>query len=166
MAVYAYFNRLNRRQKSIYRRSDKVESVRLTNGESLMPLTAELAAALQAEDQKETTQVCRKLVDGICADLQIRSTRIKVLARRPSNTWEELHGLYEPVEARQKAQITVWMRTAQRKQVVAFKTFLRTVLHELCHHLDYELLTLEDSFHTEGFFKRESSLYKQIVRQK
>ena len=44
-----------------------------------------------------------------------------------------------------------------------FRTFLRTLLHELCHHLDYELLDLDDSFHTEGFFKRESSLFKQLV---
>jgi hypothetical protein len=31
------------------------------------------------------------------------------------------------------------------------------------HHVDYELLRLEDSFHTEGFFKRESSLFRQLV---
>ena len=61
------------------------------------------------------------------------------------------------------AQVTVWMRTAQRRRVVAFRTFLRTLLHELCHHLDYELLGLEDSFHTQGFYKRESSLFHQLV---
>jgi hypothetical protein len=55
------------------------------------------------------------------------------------------------------------MRTARRKRVVAFRTFLRTLLHELGHHLDYELLDLADSFHTEGFFQRESSLFKQLV---
>jgi hypothetical protein len=55
------------------------------------------------------------------------------------------------------------MRTAQRRQVVKFRTFLRTLLHELCHHLDYELLRLADSFHTEGFYKRESSLLRQIL---
>ncbi|MCP4200519.1 MAG: hypothetical protein GY769_01130, partial [bacterium] len=61
------------------------------------------------------------------------------------------------------ARISVWMRTAQKRNVVAFKTFLRTLLHELGHHLDYELLELEDSLHTEGFFKRESSLFHQLV---
>jgi hypothetical protein len=55
------------------------------------------------------------------------------------------------------------MRTAQRRQVVAFKTFLRTLLHEIVHHLDYELLELEDSLHTEGFYKRESSLFHRLV---
>ena len=43
-----------------------------------------------------------------------------------------------------------WMRTARRKQVVAFRTFLRTFLHEIGHHLDYELLRLAETFHTEG----------------
>ena len=55
------------------------------------------------------------------------------------------------------------MRTAQRKQVVAFRTFLRTFLHEIGHHLDYELLELEETFHTEGFYKRESSLFRQLM---
>jgi len=31
-------------------------------------------------------------------------------------------------------------------------------MHELCHHLDYESLRLPESFHTEGFYKRESSV--------
>jgi hypothetical protein len=46
---------------------------------------------------------------------------------------------------------------------VAFKAFLRTLLHEVGHHLDYHYLKLADSFHTEGFFKRESSLFHQLV---
>jgi hypothetical protein len=49
------------------------------------------------------------------------------------------------------------MRTAQRKKVVAFRTFLRTVLHEYCHHLDYALLKFEDSFHTEVFTNENPS---------
>jgi hypothetical protein len=55
------------------------------------------------------------------------------------------------------------MRTAQQKRVVTFRTFLRTLLHELCHHIDYELLKLKDTFHTEGFFKRESSLMRILA---
>jgi hypothetical protein len=86
------------------------------------------------------------------------------MAARPSNDYGELHGFYEGVEGRLRvAKITLWMRTAQRKQVVAFRSFLRTFLHELCHHLDYEYLKLEDSFHTEGFYKRESSLFHQLM---
>ncbi|MEK7221411.1 MAG: hypothetical protein AAB253_09470 [candidate division NC10 bacterium] len=35
----------------------------------------------------------------------------------------------------------------------------------MCHHLDYELLDLADSFHTEGFYKRESSLLRQLLSE-
>jgi hypothetical protein len=31
------------------------------------------------------------------------------------------------------------------------------------HHLDVTLLGLDDSFHTEGFFKRESSMVRQLL---
>jgi hypothetical protein len=48
--------------------------------------------------------------------------------------------------------------------VVAFRTFLRTLLHEVCHHLDYTYLRLPDSFHTQGFFQRESSLSTSSCR--
>jgi hypothetical protein len=57
------------------------------------------------------------------------------------------------------------MRTAQKKQVVAFKTFLRTLIHEVCHHLDYELFALEETFHTDGFYKRESTLVSALLGQ-
>src|SRR2546426_1529323 len=58
------------------------------------------------------------------------------------------------------------MRTAKQKRVVAFRTFLRTLLHEVGHHVDYTGLRLKDSFHTEGFCKRESSLFYQLVAER
>jgi hypothetical protein len=87
---------------------------------------------------------------------------VGVLAVRPTLREAELHGLYTREPGR-RARIRVWMRTVRYKRVVAFRTFLRTLLHEVCHHLDYTHLKLADSFHTEGFFKRESSLFYQLV---
>jgi hypothetical protein len=55
------------------------------------------------------------------------------------------------------------MRTVAQKRVVAFRTFLRTLLHEVCHHLDYEHYELEETFHTEGFYARESSLMRDLL---
>ena len=60
----------------------------------------------------------------------------------------------------------VWMRTAAYERPVAHRTFVRTLSHELGHHLDYELLGLEDSFHTKGFFQRESSLVRTLLPKK
>jgi hypothetical protein len=39
---------------------------------------------------------------------------------------------------------------------------VRTLIHEFCHHLDYELIKLPETFHTEGFYKREASLFREI----
>ena len=160
---YAYYAKLKAREKAIYRRSDRIEKIALSGAWSLRPLIQQLEAALSVEDRQETERVLRSLTDGILTDLGVPPVRLKLLAARPSDDWGELHGLYEPGEGRRRARITVWMRTAHHKRIIAFRTFLRTALHEICHHLDYELLQLEDSFHTEGFFKRESSLFKQLV---
>jgi len=55
------------------------------------------------------------------------------------------------------------MRTAQKEQIVKFRTFLRTLVHELAHHLDYELYKLPETFHTEGFYARESALMRELL---
>jgi len=160
---FAYYNRLSRAGKATYRHSDAVEVIALPPGHGFDAVATALAAALVAEDQRAVTRVCAELARGICDTLRTPVVRVRVLAKRPSDEWEELHGLYQPEDGGTPAQITVWMRTAKRQQVVAFRTFLRTLLHELCHHLDYEYLKLAESFHTEGFYKRESSLFRQLV---
>jgi hypothetical protein len=160
---FAYYARLNRKQRAIYRRSDEIAEVPLAGASSLRPLIADLAAALEGEDRRRVEQIANALARGISASLEVAPISVKVLAVRPSRRWGELHGLYEAGAKGEGARISVWMRTARHRRVVAFRTFLRTLLHELCHHLDYELLGLEDSFHTQGFFKRESSLYAQLT---
>jgi hypothetical protein len=161
--IFSYFRKLSAAQKCIYQRSDSIISVPLPGAETLQPLIPMLTSALTKEDRKQAEDICRKLALGITNHLSIPPLRIKILAVRPSASWGELHGLYEPSDGRASAAITLWMRTAKHRRVVAFKSFLRTLLHELCHHLDYELYRLPDSFHTEGFYKRESSLFHQLM---
>jgi hypothetical protein len=160
---YAYYANLKPRQKAVYRRSDETVKLSLPNRSELARLAAAIGKALEAQDRARVERASRALAEGIATAFEVPPVRVRVLSRRPSTSESELHGLYEMRDARAPAVIRVWMRTAQHKRVVAFRTFLRTLLHEFCHHLDYELLKLEDSFHTEGFFKRESSLFKQLV---
>ncbi len=161
---FNYYKSLSAKNKKIYDASDGIERLPLPDPATLHPLIPELEAALKADDRARVQAVCRHLAAGMVAQLAIPPVDIKVLAVRPSNDYGELHGLYEGVEGRLKtAKISLWMRTAQRKQVVAFRSFLRTFLHEVCHHLDYEHLKLGDSYHTQGFYKRESSLFYQLV---
>ncbi len=160
---FAYFQRLTRAQQRVYRQSDEIALIRLPAARVLGPLVEEMAAALAGENRVGTQRAADRLLAEITAGLKVSPLRAEVLTVRPSKNWGELHGLYTPAEHGRPARATVWMRTAQRRQVVAFRTFLRTLLHEVCHHLDYDLLRLPDSFHTEGFYKRESSLLKQIL---
>ena len=159
---FAYYKKLPARVRRIYDRSNEVPFVRLPAPHSLEPEVMALARALHGAERAATERAAKRFCDAMTGALEIPGVRVRVLAKRPSHSWGELHGLYEPEEG-QKPLITVWMRTAQRRQVVAFKTFLRTLLHELGHHLDYELLELEDSLHTEGFYKRESNFFHQLV---
>ncbi len=161
--VFSYYNRLTAAQKRIYRKSNGIPAVLLPNAAALQPMVVQLGQALAEGDRLRTGQLARRLASGIASGLQTPPLNVRVLAARPSASWGELHGLYEPARGTGSAVITVWMRTAQRRQVVAFRSFLRTLLHEVCHHIDYELLLLEESFHTEGFYKRESSLFHQLT---
>lgn len=161
--VFSYYRKLTSYQRRIYRQSDEIHAIKLPNAEKLQPLVPSLERALERENRERTDELCRKLAAGMVSGLRLPRLRVRVLAVRPSKRWGELHGLYEPVKGRAAAVITIWMRTAQKRKVVAFRSFLRTLLHEICHHLDYEYLKLEDSFHTEGFYKRESSLFHQLV---
>ena len=161
--AFGYYNRLTRRQQDVYRRSDAIETVPLPDRDAVILLGRQLAEALAAENPRETSRISAVLIAEICTGLNAPQIRVKVMDKRPSDDSEELHGYYEPLTEKRLAEITVWMRTAKKNKVVAFKTFLRTLLHELCHHLDYEHYSFEESFHTQGFFKRESSLFHQIV---
>ena len=155
---FAYYARLTPQRQRIYRQSDAIESIGLPPSVEPACDVAAIRAALTAEDRAAAERACQRLTSALTGGYKVPAVRVRVLAQRPSGDYGELHGLYEPGELGESARITVWMRTAQRMQVVAFKSFLRTLVHELCHHLDYELYALEETFHTEGFYKRESSL--------
>jgi hypothetical protein len=162
MARFSYYDRLTRAQKAIYRRSDAVTALPLPDPAALRPLLPPIETALAADDRRAIQRTTAALCRALCETLQVPAVTLRVLARRPANAEGELHGLYECDEG-ERAIIRVWMRTAAHERPVAFRTFVRTVLHELCHHFDYEHLELADSYHTHGFFRRESSLARQLL---
>lgn len=160
---FGYYQRLTIRQRRIYDRSDSIKVLRLPDAAALRPPTSAVAEALSSESRGATEAASQGLAVGIHRQFAVPPVDLRVLAARPSRTWGELHGLYEFGPGRERPRITLWMRTAQKRKVVAFRTFLRTLLHEVCHHLDYSLLKLPDSFHTQGFYQRESSLFHQLM---
>ncbi len=160
--VFAYFDDLSDPEKVVYLRSDGIGAIRLPRPKELAPLVEAVRLSLEVNRRAPLEEATQRLCNAITTRLDVPPVELEVLEVRPFDRHAELHGLYtaEPDEA---PKIRVWMKTARKARVVAFRTYLRTVLHELCHHLDFELLDLPISFHTQGFFKRESSLFHQLV---
>lgn len=159
-----WWRRLPREQRREYERSDAIAQVRLAPDRSLAAAVVALDRALAADDLAGTDEAAQRLVNRICAGLRIPSARVLVQGVRPHDQRGELHGLYSPATGTGRDRITVWMRTAKRRDVVRTRTFLRTLLHEVCHHLDLALFSLPSSFHSRGFYQRESSLMRVVVR--
>ena len=136
--------------------------MRLPQPAQLHPAVESLTAALASEDRAAVQRATERMIRGLTDALGVPPVKVQVLAARPHAKWGELHGLYT-AERGKTPVIQLWMRTAKQRRVVAFRTYLRTLLHEVGHHLDYALLRLRDSYHTEGFYKRESSLFRQLV---
>jgi hypothetical protein len=155
---FAYYARLSAAQQRTYRASDSRTELALPAGVAPATDVLALRAALEQDDRAAVQRHCQAITTALNTGFGVPPVRIKVLAQRPSDDYGELHGLYDPREDTPPAEITLWMRTAARGRVVAFRSFVRTLVHELCHHLDYELYKLAETFHTEGFYKRESSL--------
>ncbi len=159
---FPYYDNLSPTKKRIYRKSDAIESIPVKDPDRIRPVIIKLKKSLEENKRRDVAKYASEICRLVCKGLDTEALIVKISSKRPSSSTEELHGLYEWTEG-EAPVLTVWMKTAVKEQVVAFKSFIRTVLHELCHHLDYTYFDLDDSFHTEGFFKRESSLYKQIV---
>jgi hypothetical protein len=158
----AWYQRLPPTLQRVAAASDRVTSLSFRPGPALGEAVAELVGVLARGSPVEVQVVAQRIADGVCVGFRVPKVWVRVNERRPHDQRGELHGLYTPGTPPARDTITLWMYTAKRAQVVAARTFLRTLLHELCHHLDYTHLNLRDSLHTQGFYQRESSLFAAL----
>jgi hypothetical protein len=159
---FSYYARLSRGDRAVYDKSDALREIPLPAAPALAAMVGVLREGLLRDDRVVVEAASRTLARGITDSLGVEAVEVDVLAVRPALRGGELHGLYTR-DGRGRPRIRVWMRTARLGRVVAFRTFLRTLLHEICHHLDFAKWRLRESFHTQGFFARESSLFRQLV---
>jgi hypothetical protein len=166
----SFYRRLSAQQKREYDRSDARHTLPLTPTPALGAVADEVVHALEDAGLARVRTAAQRLVDDVCASLNGRSRRapaavprVKVLRTRPRRGQSEFHGLYTRFE-NGECEIRVWMLTAANGHVVKPRTFLRTLLHEVCHHVDMTLLDLPHSLHTLGFHARESSLLRALER--
>jgi hypothetical protein len=161
---FGYYARLSATEKATYRKSDEAPRIVLPDALALAPHAKAIEDALTLGKRVAVARATNALANAICDQLSVTRVKIHVRETRPAlGEGSELHGLYTFADDDAPAKIEVWMRTHAKAQVVRFRTFVRTFLHEVVHHLDVVLFDLDDSFHTEGFFRRESSLVRQLL---
>ena len=123
-----------------------------------MTIAKSLESAMKATSA-DVRRACAQFLDAASEFYEVPACGIRVLAARPLRVREhwttELFGDYAP----ETMLIRVWMRTAVRKEITSFGTFLSTLCHEFCHHLDYRKFGFRDSWHTRGFYDRAAALY-------
>jgi hypothetical protein len=143
--------------------SDQLTSLAVPQENRLHVLAGSIDSAMKEGTSTLVRQACVELL-AVAADLyKVQRPGVRVLAARPLRVREggwatELFGDYSP----EAMLIRVWMRTAVRKQVTSFGTFLSTLCHEFCHHLDYQRFGFRDSWHTRGFYERTAALYHHV----
>lgn len=159
-----WWRRLPAEERREYQRSERISRVELQPDATFAKLVGAIERSLAADDPVETERASQALVNLVARGLGIPTADISVQGQRPPDGDGELHGIYRPAEGPERDRISVWMRTAKRMDVVATRTFLRTLLHEVGHHIDMRLLDLPNSYHSKGFYQRESSLFRVITR--
>lgn len=139
--------------------SDRIRTLDLPQDESLLKTTKSIESVMKAGTTVAVRRACAEFLDAASNFYKVPDCGIRVLAARPLRVREhwatELFGDYSP----EPMLIRVWMRTAVRKEVTSFGTFLSTLCHEFCHHLDYQKFEFRDSWHTRGFYERAGALY-------
>jgi hypothetical protein len=140
--------------------SDRIRILDLPpQNESLLTIAQSIERAMKAGATADVRRACTDFLTATCGFYRIPACGVRVLAARPLRVREnwstELFGDYNP----ETMLIRVWMRTAVRKEITSFGTFLSTLCHEFCHHLDYQKFGFHDSWHTRGFYERTAALY-------
>jgi hypothetical protein len=143
-----------------FRKSDKLGSLEFPTDGRLVVSARSVEATLKDEDRAAVRRESTELLVRAADFYRVSQPSVRVLAARPLRVREggwgtELFGDYDPATK----LIRVWMRTAIFKNVTSFGTFLSTLCHEFCHHLDYQRLGFQDSWHTRGFYERTAALY-------
>jgi hypothetical protein len=139
--------------------SDRQRAIELPQDIRLAQIAAAIEFAMTEGASTDVRRTCDQFLAAAADFYKVPRCGVKVLAARPLRVREysttELFGDYQPGNY----QIRVWMRTAIRKEVTSYGTFLSTLCHEFCHHLDFHRLALRNSWHTRGFYERTAALY-------
>ena len=140
--------------------SDELCDLEVPVDDRLCALANAIDLAMKSGSRTAVREACAEFLRVASDFYQVAQPQVRVLSARPvrvrEGSWAtELFGDYDGG----KMEIRVWMRTAVRKQVTSLGTFLSTLCHEFCHHLDAQRLGFRNTPHTRGFYARTAALY-------
>ena len=139
--------------------SERKKTLDLPQDGRLLAIAQSIESAMDGARTVDVRRACTEFLETTSQFYRVPDCDVRVLAARPlrvRESWSsELFGDYNP----ETMMIRVWMRTAVRKEVTSFGTFVSTLCHEFCHHLDFQKFGFPDSWHTRGFYERAAALY-------
>jgi hypothetical protein len=142
-----------------FRESERIKTLDVPPDGHLLSIAERIESAMKEGHRSEVCRFCTDFLRAASEFYEVPNCGIRVLAARPLRVRErwttELFGDYSP----ETMLIRVWMRTAVRKEITSFGTFVSTLCHEFCHHLDFQKFGFKDSWHTRGFYERAAALY-------
>lgn len=140
-------------------RSDRFNRLDLPANGRLSNIAKAIELAMKTGRAADVRIPCAEFLAESSKFYGVPASGIRVLAARPLRVREqwtsELFGDYNP----DTMLIRLWVRTAVKKEITSFGTFLSTLCHEFCHHLDFHLFGFADSWHTRAFYERTAVLY-------
>ena len=111
--------------------SDRIRSLDLPQNGRLLTVAKSVESAMKVGESADVRRACAEFLAATSDFYGVPSCAVRVLAARPLRVREnwatELFGDYTP----ETMLIRVWMRTAVRKEVTSFGTFLSTLCHEI-----------------------------------
>lgn len=142
--------------------SDQLCKLELPRDDRLLQPAKSIECAMKDETRPAILRACSNFLKSASDFYGVKTPDVRILAARPLRVREggstELFADYWP----ETMLIRIWSRTAVRKHVTSFGTFLSTLCHEFCHHLDCQLLGFGKSPHTRGFYERTAVLYHHV----
>ena len=154
-----------RRDTPDFTRSNKFPALEYRPKAQERELTRKLIECTSAREREALGQ---KLLDNICRSLKIPRARLRVFEERQPHKLRggklayKLYGVYYC----DSAMIEIANLTSIRKQVVAGKTFLDTLIHELMHHIDRKFLRIPSTPHSPGFYARIEDLKAKLMHMR
>ena len=135
------------RNRAGFLESDQIRTLDLPQDGCLLATAESIEQTMKATSASDVRRACAEFLETTSQFYKVPDCGVRVLAARPLRVREswatELFGDYNP----ETMVIRVWIRTAVRKEVTSYGTFLSTLCHEFCHHLDFQRFGFADSWH-------------------